>query len=315
MRNVSFFEETILAYYQSAGRKNLPWRRNEVTPYHVWVSEILLQQTQVSRVVPYYQRFIAQFPCVEKLAPVSWEEFLTYYRGLGYYRRGRNMQKTALLIVHDYGGIFPRDLKLLQKLPGIGKYTAAAILAFGYGENVLAIDTNLQKVFGRFFYGTKNATVDFSFLAHNLRSEKKVLNAAIMDFANDICTNRPKCDICPLNTKCRLRKTFGKMEKQVQRTKSDFPTRNAQVFLWLHKDHTEYYSENLDEFEVFVLPPSVNTRETIKQHFCEHYGLELAVRPPHKKIYQNGIPTLFINAQILSGEHHLGIFKKEDVTL
>src|SRR3990167_9371691 len=166
--SITFFEKMLLDFYQKAGREHLPWRTlrkasprgagkaGKITAYEVWVAEVMLQQTQVSRVISYYKRFLKRFPTVQKLARVSWEKFLPCYQGLGYYTRGRNMLKTAKEIVNKYHGKFPRDKKLLEDLPGIGPYTAAAIMSFAYGDNHLAWDTNLKRVIGRFFFGTKN---------------------------------------------------------------------------------------------------------------------------------------------------------------
>src|SRR3990167_10186393 len=132
-KKIRFFEKKILDFFKKAGREHLPWRKKKITAYEVWVSEIMLQQTQVSRVIGYYERFMKKFPTVEKLATASWEEFLPYYQGLGYYMRGCNMLLPARMVVDDYGGKFPEETAKLRKLPGIGPYTAAAIQSFAYG--------------------------------------------------------------------------------------------------------------------------------------------------------------------------------------
>lgn len=310
-----FFQEHISEFYKSKGRKNLPWRKKNITAYEVWVSEIMLQQTQVSRVIDYFNNCITRFPTVFELANATWEEFLPYYAGLGYYRRGQNMLKTAKMVVEDYGGEFPRTKQELCSLPGIGDYTASAILSFAYNDNHLAFDTNLQRVFGRYLYGDKKAALDTEKINTSFQRDTQKFNGAIMDFANLICTSKPKCLECPLTEKCRYYLEDGKNEVKNVKQKENFPTREAQVFLWLHKEHQEYYSPNPDEFEVFVLPPSVNNREKIKNYFRLHYGLELAVRPPHKKTFVDNKPTLFINAQILLGDHEFGVFGKEEIGL
>lgn len=307
------FEKIIQDFYKKEGRKTLPWRKKDVSAYEVWVSEVMLQQTQVSRVIAYYEHFLKRFPDVFFLANASWEEFLPYYAGLGYYRRGRNMLKTAQVIVNEYGGIFPYDKKNLMKLQGVGEYTACAILAFAYGKNVLAFDTNLKRVFGRFFAGSKYAELNKNDIERSLNSDKRILNAAIMDFANTICLNRPRCNLCLLFEKCLYGKEKGHGEYMRKKEKRHFPTKDAQIFLWLHREHREYYSPNPDRFEVFKLDKKINTREGIKRYFCEHYGLELAVRPPYKKTFVDNIPTLFVNAQILLGDHEFAFFGKEEV--
>lgn len=310
--NLRWFEKAMLAWFDEHGRV-LPWRKKGISAYEVWVSEIMLQQTQVSRVVGYYERFMKRFPRVEDLARSSWEDFLPYYAGLGYYRRGRNMLAAAQKVVQDFGGVWPRDKAALRSLPGVGEYTASAILSFAYGEPHLAFDTNLQKVFGRFLYGDKKAGIDVAHVEKLLQSEKGRLNAAIMDFANLVCTRKPKCADCPLQSRCVYFSEKGKREVVISREKADFPTFSAQVFLWLHKDHKEYYSADADSFQVFRLPSPLNTREAIKKYFLDEFGLQLAVRPPHKRVYIDGTPTLFVNAQILLGSHEFGVFGPADV--
>ncbi|MBT4936490.1 A/G-specific adenine glycosylase [Candidatus Peregrinibacteria bacterium] len=309
---MQLFEKEILSFYKKNGRK-LPWRRKDISAYEVWVSEIMLQQTQVNRVKEYYIRFLQRFPTIFHLSESSWEEFLPYYRGLGYYRRGENMLKLSQVLCKDFGGEFPRDKKLLIELPGIGDYTASAILSFAYNDNHLAFDTNLQKVFGRFLHGNKKAKVDIENIEKKLLSNKKEFNAALMDFSNAICLQRPQCNICPLSQKCQYKKEEGKNEVRRKKAVSKFPNKDAQVCLWLHKKHKEYYSSNPDSFKVFQLSSEYNTREKIKEYFEERYNLELAVRPPREKLYIDGIPTLFINAQILKGEHGFGVFSPEDI--
>ncbi|OGY84893.1 MAG: hypothetical protein A3F54_00530 [Candidatus Kerfeldbacteria bacterium RIFCSPHIGHO2_12_FULL_48_17] len=309
--HLRFFERAMLKWFAAHGRA-LPWRRSGISAYEVWVSEIMLQQTQVNRVVGYFQRFMKRFPRVQDLARATWEDFLPYYTGLGYYRRGRNMLLAAQKVVQDFGGVFPRDREALLQLPGVGEYTAAAILSFAYGEPHLAFDTNLQKVFGRYLYGDKKASVDQAQLEKFLQAKKGTLNAAIMDFANVVCVRRPKCDACPLRARCVYFSENGKREVQVSLQRDDFPASSAQIFLWLHKDHKEYYSADPDSFQVFRLPSPLNTREAIKKYFLDEFGLQLAVRPPHKRVHVDGVPTLFVNAQILLGAHEFGVFGPAD---
>lgn len=366
------FETGIMDFWRKAGREHLPWRRHSITAYEVWVSEIMLQQTQVSRVIGYYEKFLRRFPTVRDLAKASWEEFLPYYAGLGYYRRGQNMLLAAKKIVEEYGGEFPRDKQSLMKLPGVGDYTASAIMSFVYGEDHLAWDTNLNRVIGRFFFGNKDAfglsksgvvprflslkperkvqgtTLNLQdvscrpelisgslgsrnefgmtgkdFFERAFKTSKKDLNAALMDFGSAICLGRPKCNACPLVRECMYFQEKGRREvqtlKQVQGdnlkdqggNKVDW--KNAQVFLWLHKDHKVYYSARPKRFEVFVLPAAYNSRAGIKEYFKETYGLDLAVRPPHKKTIIKRKPTMFVNAQILLGTPRFATFSKDAV--
>ncbi|NTW89874.1 MAG: A/G-specific adenine glycosylase [Candidatus Moranbacteria bacterium] len=340
---LKFFEGRLHDFFRRAGREHLPWRKPGVTAYEVWVSEIMLQQTQVSRVIGYYDRFLNRFPTVERLAATTWEEFLPYYAGLGYYARGRNMLKAASVVVGEYGGKFPKDTDKLVSLPGVGPYTAAAIASFAYGKNTVAWDTNLRRVVGRFFFGSKRADIPFTEFEGAFRMPAKDLNGALMDFGSAICVARPKCGACPLRDRCKYFRNHGKDEmrnvkdaleteirsnptprrlgtpfmkgrdgagtkKTKTETNSHFAFRisklsfkDAQVMLFLHEGHRKYYSSRKKGYAPFVVPASHNTRAGIKDWFRNRYGLELAVRPPYRKLSLNGKPTLLVNAQILLG--------------
>lgn len=313
MKKEVFFEKEILEWFEQQGRTHLPWRKKNITAYEVWVSEIMLQQTQVSRVIEYYNRFIVNFPTVFDLAKASWEEFYPYYAGLGYYNRGRNMLRCAQAVVEKHKGFFPKNRQDLVGLPGIGEYTASAILSFAYNKNELAKDTNIKKVFGRYFSGGKNGTVDFESLEKQLIAPKRQLNAAVMDFASSICIKVPRCGECPLRKYCEYYQTDGVKELTSKKIKEVFPTREASVILTLHKNHKEYYSKNKRKYTAFNLPSKYNTRETIKEYFQNKYGLTLAVRPPHKKYYENGKPQMFINAQILMGNNKFFAYPKNKI--
>lgn len=265
----------------------------------------MLQQTQVSRVIPCYERFLTRFPTVESLAHTTWEDFLPYHAGLGYYRRGRNMLKTADIITQAYGGQFPADTTLLQSLPGIGEYTANAILSFGFGQSHLAFDTNHQRVFGRFLAGDKKATLNVAEIEQALPEDTNfhLFNGALMDFANVVCTNRqPHCATCPLRSQCQYAQTDGALEAKATSTSSRFPYRSAQAVVFLHENHRTYYSSENDRYRPFVLPLGITSRHQIKAHFREKYQLELAVRPPWTKGYRDEQPLLLVNAQIVLGQ-------------
>lgn len=311
MNKSGFFETELLEWFKQYGRQHLPWRKKGSTPYEIWVSEIMLQQTQVSRVIEYYNRFLERFPTIFDLAKSNWEEFYPYYAGLGYYNRGRNMLKCADVIVQQYGGIFPKTKEALKSLPGIGDYTASAILSFGYNRNELAIDTNIKKVFGRYFEGSKDSKIDFEKFKQLSNSSKKQLNAAAMDFSNSICIKVPRCGECPLQKHCVYYATDGQKEIVKKKESKSFPTKDAVVYLTLHKNHKEYYSVSKKQLKPFILTKKYNTRETIKVYFEKKYGLTLAVRPPHKKLYINQKPVIFVNAQILLGTHTFYIFDKK----
>lgn len=277
----------------------------------------MLQQTQVSRVIPYYTRFLERFPTVKQLARISWEDFLPYYQGLGYYNRGRNMLKTAQEIVKKYDGKFPQNKDLLKKLPGIGEYTANAILSFGFGQPHLAFDTNHQRVWGRYLQGDKHATLNPLEIESHLPADTdfRRLNAAIMDFANLVYTNRnPDIANSPLQPHCVFCQTHGALEASTSNKKSSFPSKEAQTFLFLHSNHKDYFSSQKHSYSPFTLPAPLNTRHRIKEYFERQYGLKLSIRPPYKKAFVHDTPTLFTRAQILLGEHDFTSFSSADVT-
>ncbi|MFA9262583.1 MAG: hypothetical protein ACEQSB_04490 [Undibacterium sp.] len=301
---IKFFESVLLDFFRKAGREELPWRKKGMTAYAVWVSEIMLQQTQVTRVIGYYVRFLERFPTVESLAEASWEEFLPYYEGLGYYARGRNMLRAAQAVVTEYNGVFPRDLVTLQTIPGIGPYTAAAITSFVYGDRHLAWDTNLHRVVGRFFLGTKKAMIDTDYFESKFTSPRKKLNAALMDFGSALCAARPKCEACPLRTYCRYYREKGMQETQLIRKKvAKKPAMtNVEVIVTLHEKHRTYYSSRTSGYAPFTLPKGYVTRADIKAYFQKKYGLTIAVRPPHGEEMRKGKRYQLINAQILLGK-------------
>lgn len=319
-KKVTFFEQQLKDFFQKTGRVELPWRKKHITAYEVWVSEIMLQQTQVVRVVLYYRRFMERFPTVETLAKVSWEELLPYYQGLGYYARGRNMLKVAKEVVGTYGGVFPRTRSLLEALPGIGPYTASAILSFAYGENHLAWDTNLKRVIGRFFFGGKQLVTDEVFWEGRFTMNKKDMNAALMDFGSALCTARPKCQACSLRTSCVYFKEGGKQEQLAISKKQSAKQKGGQTngkethtLVFLHENHKRYFSSAVKSYRPFILPAGYVTRADIKAYFFKKYGLTLAVRPPHEKRMIQGRTTLLVHAQILLGEPKFALFSKNEV--
>ena len=203
------FSTRLLRWYAHAGRKNLPWQRN-ISAYRVWVSEIMLQQTQVQTVIPYYRRFMRRFPSLKSLAEASLSEVIAQWAGLGYYARARNLHCTARLIRKHYRGRFPKDKNILMTLPGIGRSTAGAILALAYQQRHAILDGNVKRVLARHddiagWSGT--ATVNRAlweqadkYLPHQRIAE---YSQALMDLGAMVCTkNNPQCDHCPLSDDC-----------------------------------------------------------------------------------------------------------------
>jgi A/G-specific adenine glycosylase len=198
----------LLAWF-AANRRDLPWRHTR-DPYRILVAEVMLQQTQVDRVVPYYDAFVAQFPAVEALATASTAEVIKLWAGLGYNRRAVNLQRTARAITDLHGGEFPADVASLRQLPGIGPYTAGAIACFAFEQDVAFLDTNMRRTLHRLFYGVDLPTVvaterDLLALASELMPPGRgwEWNQAVIEFGALQCTaRRPACVICPLQADC-----------------------------------------------------------------------------------------------------------------
>ena len=203
------FATRLLAWFDEHGRKDLPWQQG-ITPYRVWVSEIMLQQTQVTTVIPYYERFMASFPTVNALADAPLDEVLHHWSGLGYYARARNLHRTAQLIRDEHGGEFPTDFETVVGLPGIGRSTAGAILSIASGQRHAILDGNVKRVLARYHAldGWPGQTATAKKLwdwaeAHTPGERVADYTQAVMDLGATLCTrSKPACLLCPLESDC-----------------------------------------------------------------------------------------------------------------
>lgn len=206
------FRRTLLKWF-AARKRDLPWRRTS-DPYRIWLSEIMLQQTRVAAVIPYYERFLEAFPDVQALARAEDERVLANWAGLGYYSRARNLQRAAKEIVARHDGTLPRQYEAVLALPGIGPYTAAAVLSIAYGAPHAVLDGNVARVLARIgaIRGDLRAPGKWQGLqatAEDLLAPKKPgdWNQAMMELGATVCTpKRPRCEECPLERWCRARK-------------------------------------------------------------------------------------------------------------
>ncbi|MDI3340296.1 MAG: A/G-specific adenine glycosylase [Sphaerobacter sp.] len=202
-------QRRLLAWYR-AHRRDLPWRRTR-NPYHILVAEVMLQQTQVDRVIPKYHAFLARFPTIAALAAAPTAEVIRAWAGLGYNRRAVNLQRTAQAVVERHGGELPRDLNALLALPGIGRYTAGAIACFAYEQDVGIVDTNIRRVLHRLFIGPELPVPQATPRAIQALADRLVppgegydWNQGLMEFGAVHCTARkPACVVCPLRSHCR----------------------------------------------------------------------------------------------------------------
>lgn len=207
MKSVEPLRNALLEWYATYGRKQLPWRVTR-DPYYTLVSEFMLQQTQVDRVIPKFEAFVARFPTIVALSQAAIADVLRLWQGLGYNTRGVRLANVAREVVARYGGTLPRDVAELQTLPGVGPYTARAIAAFGFDEPIAPLDTNIRRIVHRLFFGVefpaKATCTELDERARGLvPAAGHDWNSALMDLGATICTARaPKCSICPLREEC-----------------------------------------------------------------------------------------------------------------
>lgn len=240
------FDLALLAWYDKHGRKNLPWQHPR-SAYRVWISEIMLQQTQVQTVVPYFERFMSVFPDLDSLAKAEEDEVLALWSGLGYYSRARNILKTAKIIVETFNGVFPHNLTELCSLPGIGESTAAAIASQAFNLPAAILDGNVKRVLSRYFMvdgipGQTAVNKKLWNLAKQCMPEIRCADytQAIMDLGATLCTRtKPSCSLCPLQTRCMANQQQAVSQYPFKKLKKVLPVQHQQ-FLLLHKDNEIY---------------------------------------------------------------------------
>lgn len=217
------FNEALLTWYHQE-KRDLPWRRTN-NPYYIWVSEVMLQQTRVDTVIPYYEKFIASFPTMESLAGAEEERVLKHWEGLGYYSRVRNLQAGVKEVVENYNSEIPHTREEILKLRGIGPYTAGAVLSIAYGVPEHAVDGNVMRVFSRLFLIEEDIALPktkkvFEQRVMNIidETDPSSFNQAIMELGATICTPRPRCLLCPVRDFCSAFES-GKQEELPIKTK------------------------------------------------------------------------------------------------
>lgn len=243
------FTQPLLQWYDVHGRKNLPWQSPR-EPYRVWVSEIMLQQTQVQTVIPYFNRFMAEFPRIDDLAQAHEDKVLSLWSGLGYYSRARNLHHTAKIISAQYAGIMPQDLSVLISMPGIGPSTAAAILSQAYNLPTAILDGNVKRVLTRFFRiagWPEQAAIKKMLweLANECMHQERCAEytQAIMDLGATCCTlKKPNCTQCPVQQHCQALKHNELHLYPTKKVKKAIPV-HQQQFLVLHNQQKMIYLE------------------------------------------------------------------------
>ena len=249
LKAVIQFSEKVLTWFDQHGRKDLPWQ-HDINPYRVWVSEIMLQQTQVKTVIPYFDKFMMSFPDVQALANADQDVVLKHWSGLGYYARARNMHKAAQMICDDFSGEFPDNLEAMQSLSGIGRSTAAAILSIASNQQEAILDGNVKRVLSRVFIvegwpGKANILKKFWVLAE--QTTPKIRNAdytqAIMDLGATLCTrSKPRCEDCPLKADCLAFQQGNQTEYPTKKPKKVIPEKHT-VMLIIKNNQQEVFMQ------------------------------------------------------------------------
>ena len=233
----SNFAQRLIRWQEQHGRHDLPWQG--ASAYHVWLSEIMLQQTQVATVIPYFQRFVASFPTIAALAAASEEQVLTHWSGLGYYARGRNLHRSAQIILARHQGEFPRQYEQILDLPGIGRSTAAAICALAHHERRAILDGNVKRVLARYsgiegWAGNREFEIRLWRKAEELLPQRDIAGyiQAQMDLGAMLCTrSKPKCDVCPVHSDCVAFQSGRVSELPTPRPRKAVPERRSTFLL------------------------------------------------------------------------------------
>ena len=290
----------LLDWHKQHGRHDLPWQNTE-DAYRIWVSEIMLQQTQVTTVIPYYQRFMHSFPTVKDLAMADNDDVMHHWTGLGYYARARNLHKAAKQIVSEHDGDFPKTFDEVIALPGIGRSTAGAILAFSEKQHLAILDGNVKRVLSRFYevegwYGKKPVENKLWELAeaNTPKEDVHIYTQAIMDFGATLCTrSKPFCMACPLSSDCGAYNNNRTSELPHGKPKTNKPTKQTYMLLiqndeghillqqnppsgiwgglWCPPQHTEISEEM--SFETLVLQQKKVL--PMLKHTFSHFHLEI----------------------------------------
>ena len=277
----ALFSEHILRWYHQYGRKTLPWQI-EKTPYKVWLSEIMLQQTQVATVIPYFENFMLRFPTVIDLANSELDEVLHLWTGLGYYARARNLHKAAQIIRDNYQGVFPTSFDAVMALPGVGRSTAGAVLSLSLNQHHTILDGNVKRTLSRHFAiegwsGQKQVENQLWQLADELTptNETGAYNQAMMDMGAMICTRaKPKCDLCPIGASCKAKAQNRQSELPAKKPKKALPEKQSCFILLQAGDEIWLEQNKMDGLwgGLFILPQTdeANAHQFVAKKIGSH---------------------------------------------
>jgi A/G-specific adenine glycosylase len=264
-----------------AHQRALPWRI-AYDPYHVWVCEVMLQQTQVETALPYYDRFLTTLPSIQSLAIADEQEVLTLWAGLGYYSRARNLQAAAKIVVREHGGVVPDDYETLRTLPGIGQYMAGAIMSIAFNKPYPIVDGNVRRVLSRIHGWTGENAKQLWEAAEQLvrRAEPRAVNQALMELGATVCSFKaPRCLVCPVNGACVAYRTGT--QDQIPVVKKRPETVRVVLFAVVQESDGRYLmrkQKGLWEFPMFgELPSGSLTKVGSCRHTITHHRLEVNV--------------------------------------
>lgn len=279
------FADLLIAWHVKSGRHHLPWQKSK-DPYAVWVSEIMLQQTQVTTVIDYYNRFMKKFPSIKTLAHADEEEVMQLWSGLGYYRRARFLHEGAQMIMQEMGGHFPSDFDIMMKIPGIGRSTAGAIAAFSFNQKKAILDGNVKRVLARYFLinqwtGLLKIEKKLWGDAESLLPHKNIAiyTQALMDLGATVCNKKPLCDRCPLNKTCLAFQRNKVHLVPVPRPLKKIPTESTHMVLIKHHDEVLLIKRPQGGIwgGLWSLPQYENKSMTAKVWVKKHFGLETSL--------------------------------------
>jgi A/G-specific adenine glycosylase len=319
--------EHLLNWYQVHAR-SLPWRDNP-DPYNVWISEVMLQQTRVEMVLPYYEHWMVRFPTLSALAQATQQEVLTAWEGLGYYSRARNLHRTARIVLTEFAGRLPQDVKNLRRLPGIGRYTAGAIASIAFGKDEPAVDGNIRRVLARVF--------DVRQPARSRESEKRLwhlasshlpagrageYNQGLMDLGSLVCTpKQPQCPVCPLSKNCLANSLGVQSARPVKPAKNSLPhhivssaiIRRGEQVLIAQRPQSGLLG-GMWEFPGGKTEPGEDLVTALKREICEELGVDIEVGAAYG-VYQHAYThfrvTLHAFLCTLNGSQPQNLFHTE----
>jgi len=294
------FSARVIQWQRQHGRCGLPWQGADA--YRVWLSEIMLQQTQVATVIPYFQRFVASFPDVAALAAASMEEVLAHWSGLGYYARGRNLHRAAQIIVAQHGGEFPQQFEQIVELPGIGRSTAAAICALAYFQHRAILDGNVKRVLAR-YCGISGSPAEKAVEAQLWQQAEALLplplppgawreeraerspdiatyTQAMMDMGATLCTrSKPKCNVCPVASDCVALQSNRVAELPSPRTRKAVPEKNTTFLLLMHgKDILLEKRPSQGIWGGLWCPPQIEDGQGVVADYVQRTGMDVSER-------------------------------------